>query len=75
MLCCLVSVPRPETSVLFTVSLVPYFSHFCAFFIGNFAVSSGLEMQGRSACSVSKHGKAVLGLMEKIRVLDKLPAA
>lgn len=74
MLCRLVSVPRPETSVLFTVSLVPYFSHFCGFFIGNFAVSSGLEMQGRSVCSVSKHEKAVLGLMEKICLLDKLPA-
>ena len=66
----LVLVPRPETSVLFTIYLVPYFSHFLFlfffFFTGNFIVSNSPEMQGGRACSVSEPEKATLCLMEKI---------
>ena len=67
----LVLVPRPETSVLFTIYLVPYFPHFCSFFFfffftGNFIVSNSPEMQGGRACSVSEPEKATLCLMEKI---------
>ena len=68
MLSHLVLVPRPEASVLFTIYLVPYFSHFCSFFFftGNFIVSNSPEMQGGRACSVSEPEKAALCLMEKI---------
>ena len=69
MLSHLVLVPRPETSVLFTIYLVSYFSHFCSFFFfltGNFIVCNSPEMQGGRACSVSEPEKAALCLMEKI---------
>ena len=59
---------------LFSAIFFPFLFLFF-FFTGNFIVSNSPEIQGRRACSVSEPEKATLCLKEKIRVLDKLPAA
>lgn len=67
MLCILFQL-RQETSVLSTVYLVPYFPHFCAFYLlFKLILKCGAEV----LYSVPKLKKAVIPFVEEIHILDK----